>query len=87
MPCCPFAELVASLSPQVVVVDGGSFDGCSEMLASGFPEVEFVQSPENIGFGRSNNLGFSRVTGDALLLLNPDTELKPGAVAGTLELP
>ena len=72
------------LSPQVVVVDGGSFDGCAEMLAAEFPEVEFVQSPENIGFGRSNNLGFERVTGEALLLLNPDTELQPGAVDALL---
>jgi len=70
---------------QVVVVDGGSFDGCAEMLAHEYPEVGFVQSPENIGFGRSNNLGFCKVTGEALLLLNPDTELRPGAVAVLLE--
>lgn len=74
-----------ALSPQVVAVDGGSFDGCSEMLAQEFPEVDFIQSPENIGFGRSNNLGFGKVTGDALLLLNPDTELRPGAVEVLLE--
>ncbi len=67
------------LSPQIVVVDGGSYDGCAEMLAGEFPEVEFVQSPENIGFGRANNLGFGKVTGEALLLLNPDTELRSGA--------
>lgn len=70
----------ADLVTQVVVVDGGSFDGCDEMLAAEFPHVEFVQSPDNIGFGRSNNLGFQRVTGDFLLLLNPDTELKPDAL-------
>lgn len=73
------------LSPQVVVVDGGSFDGCAEMLTQEFPEVDFIQSPENIGFGRSNNLGFGKVTGDALLLLNPDTELRPGALEVLLE--
>jgi N-acetylglucosaminyl-diphospho-decaprenol L-rhamnosyltransferase len=70
----------ADLDPQVVVVDSGSFDGCAEMLASEFPEVEFVQSNDNIGFGRSNNLGFTRVTGVAVLLLNPDTEIRPGAL-------
>lgn len=66
---------------QIVVVDGGSFDGCGEMLAAEFPEVEFVQSPDNVGFGRSNNLGFAKVNQPLLLLLNPDTELKPGALA------
>lgn len=77
---CSIRRTCFDLSPQVVVVDGGSFDGCGEMLALEFPEVEFVQCQENIGFGRSNNLGFGKVTGDALLLLNPDTELRPGAV-------
>ncbi len=70
----------AELQPQVVVVDGGSYDGCDEMLAAQFPEAEFVQSPENVGFARSNNLGFQYVRGEALLLLNPDCELRPGAV-------
>jgi GT2 family glycosyltransferase len=70
----------ADLAPQIVVVDGASFDGCGEMLAAEFPEVEFVQSAENVGFGRANNLGFGRVTGEALLLLNPDTEVPPGAL-------
>src|SRR5688572_28797322 len=73
----------AELSPQIIVVDG-SFDGCGQMLAAEFPEVEFVQIAENLGFGRSNNLGFERVTGDNLLLLNPDTELKAGAVQALL---
>jgi len=68
------------LTPQVVVVDGGSYDGCGEMLAAEFPAAEFVQSEKNIGFGQSNNLGAARVTGEAVLLLNPDTELRNGAV-------
>lgn len=80
-----------ALAPQIVVVDGGSFDGCAEMVAREFPEVDFVQSQANIGFGRSNNLGFQRVTGEAVLLLNPDTELSPRALnemmAGLLDLP
>ena len=66
----------ADLAPQVIVVDGASFDGCGEMLASEFPEVIFIQSQENIGFGRCNNLGFSKVVSGAVLFLNPDTELK-----------
>jgi GT2 family glycosyltransferase len=74
-----------NLSLQIVVVDGGSFDGCAEMLAADFPEVEFIQSNENIGFGRANNLGLAAVTGELLLLLNPDTELRPGALSTLTE--
>jgi GT2 family glycosyltransferase len=50
------------------------------MLASDFPEIDFVQSVENVGFARSNNLGFALVRGEALLLLNPDTVVRAGAV-------
>ena len=46
----------ADIRPQLIVVDGGSFDGCGEMLAAEFPEAEFIQSPDNVGFGRANNL-------------------------------
>lgn len=77
-------ETAPDLVGQIVVVDGGSFDGCGEMLAAEFPAVEFVQSPDNVGFGRSNNLGFAKVNQPLLLLLNPDTELKPGALARML---
>ena len=83
--CLQSVRLTCSdLSPQMVVVDGGSFDGCGEMLAAEFPEVDFVQSQKNVGFGRANNLGFGHVTGDVLLLLNPDTELSPGSVQSML---
>lgn len=70
----------AEILPQVVVVDNGSFDGSAELVATEFPEVNFVQSPINIGFGRANNLGFERMQGDVVLLLNPDAELQPGAL-------
>jgi GT2 family glycosyltransferase len=60
---------------EVVVVDGGSFDGCAEMVTREFPSVIFVQSPENIGFARANNLGVQHSSADLLLFLNPDTEL------------
>jgi GT2 family glycosyltransferase len=73
-------ETCADLISQTVVVDAGSFDGCGEMLFREFPKVEFIQCPKNLGFGCSNNIGFQRVKGKYLLLLNPDTELKLEAI-------
>lgn len=63
-----------AIALEIIVVDGGSFDGCDQMLAREFPAVIFVQSPDNVGFARANNLGATRATGRYLLLLNPDTE-------------
>ena len=65
---------------EIIVVDGASFDGCEEMLAREFPEVQFVQCQENVGFGRANNIGARHATSELLLLLNPDTELAEGAL-------
>lgn len=60
---------------EVIVVDGGSFDGCGLMLARDFPSVVFVQSEDNIGFAKANNLGVRHAKGRCLLFLNPDTQL------------
>jgi|SRR5882672_147606 len=65
---------------EIVVVDSASFDGCGEMLASQYPQVRFIQSQDNIGFGRANNLGARNARGAVLLLLNPDTEVRSDAI-------
>jgi len=66
---------------EIVVIDSGSFDGCDAMLERTYPDVRFVQSERNIGFGQANNMavGFSR--GRSLLFLNPDTEIQGTAIA------
>jgi len=69
---------------EVVVVDGASFDGAEALVRDKFPEVDFIQSPENIGYGRCCNLGARAARGEFLLILNPDTELKPGAVGAMI---
>jgi GT2 family glycosyltransferase len=68
------------ISFEVIVVDSASFDGCADMLHNEFPRVKFVQSLENVGFGRANNLGATKATAPLLLLLNPDTELHGNAL-------
>ena len=74
----------SELKPQIIVVDGASFDGCEKMLSTEFPSVTFIQSGENIGFGRCNNLGAQQADGERLLLLNPDTEIEPDALQNLL---
>ena len=80
------ASTCSDLEPKVIVVDGASFDGCADMLGADFPSVTFIQSQQNIGFGRCNNLGFAEVRTGKVLLLNPDTELRAGAVARLIQV-
>jgi len=77
----------SDLSPrgvEVIVVDNASADGSAEMLRRQFPHVRLLEQRENIGFTRANNLALAQARGGALLLLNPDTELGPGALGELL---
>jgi N-acetylglucosaminyl-diphospho-decaprenol L-rhamnosyltransferase len=68
------------ISFEVLVVDNGSHDGCAEMLAREFPEVNFIQAGKNVGFSQANNLAFERSSGACVMFLNPDTEIVGSAI-------
>lgn len=63
-------------SYEVIVVDNDSTDGSVEELSVLFPQVQFIQTGKNIGFGRANNLGSQHCRGEYVLILNPDTILE-----------
>lgn len=65
---------------EIIVVDSASFDGCEQMLQENYPQVNFIQSTRNLGFGRANNLGAKYAQGNVLLFLNPDTEVLNHAI-------
>lgn len=67
---------------EVVVVDNSlDSDGTGAVVRDGFPWVDYVVPKENLGFGRANNLGFERTTGECVLFLNPDTVCTVEALA------
>ena len=68
------------LDVEVIVVDNASEQDPELYLKSDFPEVQFVRSPENLGFAGGNNLGIRMARGDYFFLLNSDAELTPGAL-------
>ena len=67
------------VSFEVIVVDNNSHDGSKEMLAS-YPNIKYVQSGGNLGFGKANNLGYKFSSGRYILLLNSDTYLLNNAI-------
>src|SRR3954452_22627147 len=73
----------ASAAMRVTVVDSGSPDGTPEMVAGEFPEVR-LRREGNIGFSAANNLVLRESEADAVLLLNPDTEVYAGSLDAAL---
>lgn len=65
---------------RIVLVDSGSGDGGAERLAAAFPDVEVIALPDNRSFAHAANAGVAASDDDLVLLLNPDTEIGPGAL-------
>ena len=63
----------AGYAAEVFVVDNNSVDGSCAMVRRQFPEVHLIDSKENLGFSKGNNLAIRQSKGRWVLLLNPDT--------------
>ncbi|MBK7256575.1 MAG: glycosyltransferase [Ignavibacteriae bacterium] len=61
------------LTGEIIVVDNASDDGSAAMVRAKFPAVRLIESAENLGFARANNLALREARGRHLLLINPDT--------------
>ena len=68
------------ISFEVIVVDNDSSEKIEEELKNKYPSVVFIQSDENLGMGSGNNLGIKNSTGKYILILNPDTEVRPNTI-------
>ena len=72
----------------VTVVDSGSPDDTPDMVEREFPEVRLIRMA-NVGFSAANNEALEDAVNDPgcrmILLLNPDTEVRPGTIDAAVE--
>ncbi|HZM00566.1 MAG TPA: glycosyltransferase family 2 protein [Planctomycetota bacterium] len=73
----------ADVPLEVIVVDNASADGSADLVAQQYAEVVLLRNARNEGYAIGNNQGVARARADYVLLLNSDTEVRPGAI-GTL---
>jgi N-acetylglucosaminyl-diphospho-decaprenol L-rhamnosyltransferase len=84
-------ECISSLQAQqiddleIIVVDNASQDDSVALLRSACDNrITLIESRENLGFGRANNLAAAKARGQFLLLINPDAELHGNDAVSTL---
>jgi len=69
---------------EVIVVDNGSERTATRHPAAELPAVRVLRLPENVGFAAGANAGIAAASGRAIVLLNNDARLEPGALAALL---
>jgi len=65
---------------EIIVIDNASEDGSAEMIKKNFSKVKLIENKENLGFAKANNQALRQTQGKDILLLNPDTQVKPGSL-------
>ena len=66
-------------SREIIVVDNDSGDE-SPRVARSFPGVRVIETGRNLGFAGGVNRGLAEATGRFLAVLNPDIEVRSGAL-------
>lgn len=78
--CLESVRRHVTLPYETVVVDDGSGDGTAQAVAERFPDAVVVAKDCNEGLSAGRNTALGRVRGRLVLMLDADTELRPGAV-------
>ncbi|MFM9939584.1 MAG: glycosyltransferase family 2 protein [Hyphomicrobiaceae bacterium] len=68
------------VSYELIVIDNASTDGSPQAVAAHASKPTLIPLTQNIGFARANNVAARAARGEYILLLNPDTEIRHGAI-------
>jgi GT2 family glycosyltransferase len=80
--CACIASALAEGATAIVVADNGSDDGSVDAVRQRFPSVIVDVDASNPGYGAAANRAIRRCAETNVLLLNSDTRLRAGALAG-----
>lgn len=85
-----FMSLRESVLPvKTIVVDNASGDGSADYIREKYPEIHLIESENNLGFGRANNIALRYALDngcDYCFLLNQDAWIEPDTIAGLVNI-
>ena len=72
---------------ELILIDNASSDESIKSIkgTKSIKGIKTIQNSQNLGFSKGFNQGIRIARGKYVLLLNPDTEVKPGAIQKLLE--
>jgi len=70
---------------EIIVLDNASSDGSVEMIKRNHPYVRLIESKENTGFSKGNNIGLKQAKNPYILLLNSDVYVEDDSITASLE--
>ena len=73
------ADNLSERAWEAVVVDNASSDGSADTVGRFAPRARVLRNRDNVGFARGVNQGLAATSGPAVLIMNPDCRLSPGA--------
>jgi len=76
---------VGALASETLVIDNASGDGSAEAAIAAHPGARLLSNRENVGYARAVNQGVAATSGAFVMIMNPDCEVRPGAVQRLVE--
>jgi hypothetical protein len=67
------------IGAEVIMIDNRSDDESAHLIHQ-YPQIRLFINQQRRGFSANNNYGMAMAKGQYILLLNPDTEVKPNAL-------
>lgn len=86
--CLP--SLLASSHPtDILVIDNNSKDNSTRIIKESYPMARLIESPENLGFGKANNIGLTIALEkdyDYAFLVNQDAWVDQDCIANLIKV-
>lgn len=85
---CLHNVLQSDIKLHIILVDNCSTDKTVEFVKSNYPGIDLIQTNENLGFGRANNIGIQKAienNADYVFLLNQDGYVEKDTIKKLVE--